>query len=118
MKGHGLWNNLWAPVRTGWTDVGALTVTGRYCQIGNIVFFEVNVVPGTSVATVAGTSYIELPVTANPSATVFIGFASMVNLTTLVAVGLGVNDTANSRCYVPSQAATANTLLISGCYEA
>lgn len=106
----------WTPTRTGWTDVGAPTVTARYTQIGNIVHFQVKVVPGTTVATVAGTSYISLPVAANASG--ITGDGSMMNLTTLIGVGVCTFDVVNSRCYVPTQTGTANTLTIGGWYEA
>ena len=100
--------------RTGWTDVGTPTVTARYCQIGGAVFFQVKVVPGTTVATTAGTSYISLPVAAAGLS----GHASMGDATTLISVGQCVFDVANSRCYVPSQVATADILTIAGFYEA
>lgn len=99
--------------RTGWTDVGTPTVTARYCQISRICYFQVRAVPDTSVATVAGTSYITLPRTAAGLA----GEGSMVDLVTLVGIGSCVIDVANSRVYVPTQTATADTLLISGWFE-
>ena len=101
------------PTRTGWTDVGTPTVTGRYRLVGPQCFFQVKVVPGTTVATAAGTSYVALPVTAAG----LCGDGSMSNLTTLVSIGECVIDVANSRAYVPAQLATANTLVISGSYE-
>lgn len=103
----------WTPTRTGWTDVGAPTVTARYCQVRNVVHFQIKVVPATTVATVGGTSYTDLPLTAAGST----GDGSMMNLTTLVGVGNVVIDVANSRCYVPTQTASANTLTIAGWYE-
>ena len=106
----------WIPTRTSWTDVGSPTVTARYCQIAGVVLFQIKVVPGTTVATVAGTSYTSLPVSAGGSA--ISGEVSMVNLTSLLSIGLGVIDVANSRAYVPSQTATGNTLAIMGVYEA
>lgn len=103
------------PSRTGWTDVGSPAVTGRYRKIGNICFFQVKVVPGTTTATVAGTSYVSFPLTVGSSA--IAGDASMMNLTTLVAVGDCAMDVANGRCYVPTQGATGNTLTIAGWFE-
>ena len=103
----------WTPARTGWTDIGTPTVSGRFRVVGKQCFFQVKVVPATTVATVAGTSYIALPVRAAGLA----GDGSMMNLTTLVAVGVLAFDIANSRAYVPSQAATGNTLTIAGWYE-
>lgn len=112
VPGVGVWTT-WVPTRTGWTDIGTPTVTARYCQIGNVVFFQIKIVPATTVASVAGTSYISLPVAAAGIS----GIVEMMNLTTLVGVGSGVLDVANTRAYVPSQGATANTLTISGYYE-
>lgn len=108
--------NTWVPTRTGWTDVGSPTVTARYSQIGKTIFFSVKVVPATSVATVAGTSYISLPV-AMAGSTIG-GDGSMENITSLVAVGNCVFDAANSRCYVPAQIASGNSFTINGWYEA
>ena len=106
----------WTPftaTRTGWTDVGAPTVTARYSQIRNVCYFQVQVVPGVTVATVAGTSYINLPLTAFG----FTGDGSMMDLTTLVGIGNCVIDATNSRVYVPAQVATADTLTVGGWFE-
>ncbi len=103
----------WVPVRTSWTDVGSPAVTARYCRIGNLTFFQIKVVPGTTVATVAGTTYVSLPVTAGG----LCGVAMMSDLTTLVAIGDCVIDAANSRVYVPTKTATGDTLLIAGWVE-
>lgn len=99
--------------RTGWTDVGSPTVTSRYAVAGHICFFQIKVVPGTTVATVAGTSYCSLPVTAAGLA----GDASMTDLTALTSVGNCIISVSNSRVYVPAQVATADSLLIAGWYE-
>lgn len=102
-----------SPTRTSWTDVGSPTVTGRYSRNKNLCLFEIKVVPSTSIATTAGTSYVALPVTAAGLA----GEASMQNITTNIAVGLCVIDVANSRVYVPTQGASGNTFTIAGTYE-
>ena len=101
--------------RSGFTEVGTPTVTGRFSTVGNTVFFQVKIDPDTSVASTAGTSYIELPVAA--AAASFGGDASMVNTATLISIGNAVIDVANSRCYVPSQAATGDTLVVAGWFE-
>ena len=106
----------WTPftaTRTGWTDVGSPTVTARYSQIKNVCYFQVKVVPGTTVATVAGTSYVNLPITAFG----FTGEGSMTDLTTLIGIGNCVIDSTNSRVYVPTQTATGDTLVIGGWFE-
>lgn len=105
----------WSPTRTGWTDVGSPTVTGRYCVLGKVCFFQEKIVPGTTCATTAGTSYTSLPVAA--AAAGFTGLATMQDITTFIAVGACAFDVANSRCHVPTQVATGNTLEICGLYE-
>lgn len=105
----------WTPTRTGWTDVGSPTVTARYMRIGKLVHFQIKVVPGTTTATVSGTSYTDLPIVASASG--LSGQVTMVDFTTLVSVGQGVIDPANSRAYVPTQGATGDTLTIAGWYE-
>lgn len=105
----------WTPTRTGWTDVGAPTVTARYCTLFRTTFFQIKIIPATTTATVAGTSYVSLPVAQSGSA--LAGEGSMMNITTLVAVGTCAMDMTNGRIYVPTQGATANTLTIAGFYE-
>ena len=107
LKGIDQWTT-WTPARTGWTDVGTPTVTGRYRIVGKKGEAQIKVVPGTTCATTAGTSYVGLPITAKGIA----GHGSMTNISTLIAVGVCVVDVTNSRVYVPTQAATANTLTI------
>lgn len=112
LLGQDRWTD-WTPTRTGWTDVGTPTVTGRYREVGRKREFQVKVTPGTSIATTAGTSYISLPGTATGLA----GSGTMQNITANTAVGVCVIDVANSRCYVPSQLASGNTFVISGWFE-
>ena len=99
--------------RTGWTDVGAPTVTAFTCRVGDVMFFAVRIVPATTTATTAGTSYIDLPSTASGIG----GSATMVDRTSNIAVGTCVIDAANDRCYVPTQVATGDTLYVAGWYE-
>ena len=112
LKGFDRWES-WTPVRVGWTDIGTPTVNGRFHVIGRQCFFQVEVIPGTTVATTAGTSYVELPITAEG----YGGDANMVDRTTLISVGACAFDVANSRVYVPSQVATGDTLVVAGWYE-
>lgn len=112
LRGADVWT-AFTPSRTGWTDVGTPTITGRFRIVGRQCFFQVKIVPATSVASVAGTSYITLPVTA----TGLDGDGSMKNGSTLVAIGVCAFDVPNSRVYVPAQTATGNILLIAGQFE-
>jgi hypothetical protein len=93
--------------------VGTAVYTGRQRVVGKQCFFQVKVVPDTSVATTAGTSYITLPITAAGLG----GVATMTNDTTNIAVGTCHIDVANSRVYPPSQVASADTFMVAGWYE-
>lgn len=95
------------------TTVGALTVSARLRFVGKQCQFQVQFSAATSIASVAGTDYLTLPVTAKGLA----GFATMTNDTTNVAVGACHIDVATSRCYLPAQAASGNVFNICGSYE-
>lgn len=108
----------WTPTFTGLTVVlgaGGVTYAGRYQRIGNIVKFTVTITPsgGATIAAVAGTSYCDMAVGASQ------GDACVsANLTTFVGLGTGAIDATNDRIYPPGWAATTNTVVISGTYEA
>ena len=97
------------------TVVGTPTYVGRYRIVGKQCFFEISAVSSTSIASTAGTHYFALPIAAKGVA----GFATMTDNTAKAAAGTGVChiDIATSRCYVPTQAASANTFLVAGNYE-
>lgn len=95
------------------TEVGAATYTGRLRVVGRQCFFQVSIVPATSVASTAGTHYIALPMTAKGIG----GVSSMTNDTTNVAVGVCHIDVTTSRCYLPALVASGNTFTVAGSYE-
>ena len=99
---------------TSLTVVGTPTYVGRFRRVGKKIEFQVSAVASTSIASTAGTTYFMLPTTAMGIA----GEATMTNRTTNVAVGVGVVDVTNSRCYPPAQVASGNSFNISGWYEA
>ena len=107
ISGQDMWED-WTPTRTGWTDVGTPTVTARYRIVGKQVFCQVKVIPSTSIATVAGTSYISTPIAAAGLA----GMGVMMNTTANTAVGVCSVDVTNSRIYLPAQLASGNTFTI------
>ena len=111
--GQDKWLDTWTPTRTSWTDVGTPTVTARYRVVGRQCFVQIRVVPSTSVATVAGTSYVSLPIAASGLTGSFV----MTDRTANQAVGTCSVDVTNSRVYVPAQVATGNTMEIAGWYE-
>src|SRR3990167_9482535 len=101
------------PVFGSLTVIGDTTYTGRIRKIGRSLEFQVKFLAATSIASTAGTDYLTLPITA----TGLTGIATMTNDTTNIAVGLCHIDVATSRCYLPSQLASGNTLLLAGSYE-
>ncbi len=103
----------WTPVFGSLTVVGTPTYVGRFMVMGAMTFFQVKVTPGTSIASVAGTDYLNLPTTARAVG----GMASMTNDTTNIAVGLCHIDVATGRCYLPTQLASGNVFTVSGWYE-
>jgi hypothetical protein len=103
------------PSFTSLVNVGSPTITGRFIQGDGRVFFQVKIVPGTTSASTAGTTYFTLPTTA--AAEGITGDGAMTDLTTKVSIGVVVIDVANSRCYTPTQAATGDSMIISGWYE-
>ena len=113
LQGQDRWETTWTPTRTGWTDVGAITVLARFRVVGRSCEFQIKVTPATSIATTAGTSYFNLPV----AATGYAGIVTMFNLTSNIAVGTGGIDAVNSRAYVPSQAANAGPFAFYGRFE-
>jgi hypothetical protein len=93
--------------------VGLLSVEGRYRINGRQLEFQARVTAATSIASVAGTDYMTLPIGANGIS----GIAVMTNDTTNVAVGVCHIDVTNSRCYLPSQVASGNVFTLCGSYE-
>ncbi len=98
-------------VSTNVTSVGALTTLGRYRVVGRSCQFQATLSATTSVASAAGSSFITLPISAAGLA----GFAAVTMETS--SVGLGAISVSSSRCYLPTQAATPNTLKVYGTYE-
>lgn len=103
----------WTPSFTNLTNVGSPTITGRWLRDVGRVYVQVKIVPGTTSASTAGSTYFALPVPAAGLA----GDGSMQDSTTQISIGDCVIDVANSRCYTPTQAATGDTMLIAGWYE-
>lgn len=99
--------------RFSFTWVGTPDYSLRWRIVGKQCFFQVKFNSTTSVATIAGTSYMILPVPAKGIA----GSAVMTNDTTNIAVGLCHIDVTNSYVYPPTQAASADTFTIAGWYE-
>lgn len=106
----------WTPTFTGLTVVlggGSVAYAGRWQKVQRVVFFTVTITPsgGATVASVAGTTYHDLPFTP-----VTPGTSTMSDVTSLAGIGAGVILT-SGRNYVPAKAATSDQLIISGSYE-
>jgi hypothetical protein len=112
LRSQDVWQSF-TPVFGSLTIVGAASYTGRYRIVGKQLQFQIKFSAATSIASVAGTDYLTLPIAAKGLA----GIAAMTNDTSNVAVGVCHVDVATSRCYLPAQAASANTFTIYGSYE-
>lgn len=96
------------PIRTGWTDVGVPTILAFWRDVGAQCFLQMQVIPSTTVATAVGTSYIDLPRRAKGIS----GEGSMQDLTTKAWIGGCVVDVTTSRLYLPTWAASGDTILL------
>lgn len=103
------------PTFTSLTVVGATTYKGRFRIVGKQCHFQISMVAATSIESTAGTTYVTLPVTANPGG--LAGIASMSNASSNIAVGLCHINISNSLCYLPTHPASNSTFTISGHYE-
>lgn len=112
IRGRDKWT-AFTPVFTSLTLVGASTYLARYRLMGKSCQFQVTLVAVTSIASVAGTTYMALPFTAMG----LTGRLNMSNATTNIAVGLGHIDVTNSRAYLPTQTASGNTFHLFGEFE-
>ena len=102
------------------TVVGTPTYTMRWRDVGKACQFEVEFKSSTTIASTAGVSYFQLPMLPyDPNSLQPFGkggMAQMNNISTNIAVGLCSINLANGRCYLPTQAASANTFQVSGWY--
>jgi hypothetical protein len=112
LLGQDRWESF-TPVFGSLTVIGATTYLGRVRYVGKSVEGQVSFMAATSIASVAGTDYLSLPIAAGGVA----GFGVMTNDTTNIAVGLCHLDPTTSRLYLPTQAASANTFTLFFKYE-
>jgi len=104
---------VFTPTFTSLTVVGATTYKARYRLVGKLCQFQVSLLAATSIASVAGTTYLALPMASRG----LTGLLVMTNSTTNIAVGLGHIDVTNSRAYLPTQTASGNTFQLFGEFE-
>lgn len=103
LNGEDVWDTF-TPVFGSLTVVGATSYSGRFKFVGRQCYGQVKFSAATSIASVAGTDYLSLPVTAKG----LTGMGVLSNDTSNVAVGLCHLDVATSRLYLPAQAASGN----------
>jgi len=101
------------PIFTSLTVVGATTYSGRFRIVGAQLQFQVQFSAATSISSVAGTTYMLLPIAALGKT----GMAVMTDDTSKQAVGVCHIDVANSRCYLPAQTASGDIFNLCGSYE-
>jgi hypothetical protein len=121
LRGMDRWETF-TPVFGSLTVVGAENYTGRLRIIGRSVEGQVRFSAATSIASVAGTDYLNLPIYKRDLALAVIpaglaGFGVMTNDTTNVAVGLCHLDVTTARLYLPTQGASASVFNLYFTYE-
>lgn len=102
-----------SPVFGSLTVVGTPSYTGRLRVVGRSCQFQVKFSASTSIASTAGTDYLNLPIAAKGLA----GIAVMTDDTTNTLVGGCHIDVATSRCYLPTKVASADIFNLCGSYE-
>jgi hypothetical protein len=112
LRGLDRWESF-TPVFGSLTVIGATNYSGRLRIVGKSVEGQVQFSAATSIASVAGTDYLTLPIAAQGYA----GFGVMTNDTTNVAVGLCHLDVTTSRLYLPTQTASASVFTLYFKYE-
>jgi hypothetical protein len=110
ITGQDLWTQF-TPTFTSLTVVGSPSYFGRLRVDGKLLRFQVQFSAGTSIASTAGSTYLDLPIGRLGLA----GMGVMTNATTNIAVGVCHIGTAG--CYLPTQSASANVFNIAGWYE-
>ena len=112
LLGQDVWQ-MFTPVFGSLTVIGATAYLGRLRMMGRSIEIQVQFSAATSVASVAGTDYLTLPVPAKG----YSGIGAMTNDTANTSVGLCHVDVATSRLYLPAQAASGNTFTLFAKYE-
>ncbi len=112
LLGQDKWESF-TPVFGSLTVIGATSYTGRLRIVGKSVEGQVKFSAATSIASVAGTDYLTLPI----AAAGLTGFGVMTNDTAKTAVGLCHLDVTNSRLYLPTQAASGSVFNLHFKYE-
>ena len=102
----------WTPSLVGWTNIGSPTVTGTYTKIGRMVYFNMQIVPGTSVsAGLLASTITGLPFSAAQDSS-----GTMVDANTGASFGaVYINATT---IYPQTTGVTSHYIDISGCYNA
>jgi len=101
----------WTPVPHSLTTTGTPTYTGWWTRIGNRVFIELKITPGTNTTSTAGTTYF----TGLPYAVSVQGNGSAID-GGINSLGVGLIYTTGSKVFTPTWAANASAIYYSGSY--
>jgi hypothetical protein len=104
---------VWIPTFTSLTEVGTPTITGRYYKLlSGLVYFWVQIVPGTSTSSTAGTTFINnFPLNINNNGACFA-------LTGGLGSGSGHAVSGTKTIFTPAWSAVTATLTVVGLIEA
>lgn len=112
LLGLDMWTDF-SPTFGSLTVVGTPSFSGIFRFVGRKVEFQVEISATTSVESVAGTTYMNLPT----AAVGYGGNVRMFDATTNNDVGSGGIDVANARARLPLQPASSDTFVITGWYN-
>ena len=112
LLGQDKWETF-TPVFGSLTVVGATSYSGRFRKVGASIALQVKFSAATSIASVAGTDYLTLPIAAKG----LTGFGVMTNQTTNIAVGECHLDMTNSKLWLPTQGASADVFNLYAGFE-
>lgn len=101
----------WTPVATSLGQTGTPTITGTYTQIGKLVTWTIQIVPGTNTSSTAGTTKFSLPPPGVP-----LGNAAFVWSDELTTTGSGILGT--NGIFPSSWTNLTNPVVLSGSYTA
>lgn len=102
----------WIPSFNGLTAVGTPTISGTYYQFGSLVYYRIDIIPGTSTTSVSGTTYC------NNFPLIFRGFGVCAAVTNAPSAALGMVDSNTNRIYTPVWSALTSKVTVVGIAEA
>lgn len=107
----------YTPTLTGFTLTGTASATSAHCvKIGRFVTGQITLTPsGGTIASVAGTSYLDLPFLTSTTTS---GIWTCAAINSVSATSYGIGTIGNGRMYTPAWSATSDPVIISYSYMA